>query len=596
MNRKYSIFIAFLALLFVAVPLACAADVPHSPGTLSLSHVRIVRLSFVSGDVAVKRPDESEWMAASVNTPIEEGFSLATSAGSFAEVEFENGSTARIGQGSQMNFTQLALTQQGGKINKLDLSKGYATFHFMPERYDQYEVDASGVVLTTHGKAEFRTNLVSDSLQVEVFDGSVQAVRGSATSEMTKNHAVTFAAHADDAAALAGGIERDSWDKWVQARDRQTIAATNDESFSLNNNVYGWSDLDTYGDWSFFPGYGYGWAPYEPLGWSPYSAGMWGYYPGWGFTWISAEPWGWLPFHNGFWNYDATMGWFWVPGPLDAWNPALVDWYAGDGWIGWAPIGLGSGACAVATPGCITAVPPTAVQGGTPIRPTSPIVTHPVSKGSVTRISAPQLLPGASRPGTAITSQANVAATSDLHAAPGNVVMGSSVSPDSFLSHRGFLSGPQPIRAPLGKTMGGTFPTIAGHNGQLSPDPKFHPITPVGSAGAAAGSSAMHTQPMPIQARTPVVMAHGGAQSGGSMATFNRGGGIAPGGASASSSTGFSAAASPTSAGSNSAPSSPSSMPSGASSTNSVGAGRLGGGSNGGGNSTPAPGPGGGHR
>jgi hypothetical protein len=50
----------------------------------SLSHVRVVRLSYVSGTVAIKRPGSIEWAKAIVNTPIEEGFTLATSTGSFA--------------------------------------------------------------------------------------------------------------------------------------------------------------------------------------------------------------------------------------------------------------------------------------------------------------------------------------------------------------------------------------------------------------------------------------------------------------------------------------------------------------------------------
>jgi hypothetical protein len=377
MNRKSGIFIAILLLMVAVAPMAFGADTTHSSGTFSLLHVRIVRLSFVSGDVLIKRPNESDWTAGSVNTPIEEGFSVATGANSFAEVEFENGSTARIGQGSQLDFTQLALTQQGDKINKLELSKGYATFHFTPQHRDQYEVDASGISMTIHGKSEFRTNIENNSLHVEVFEGGVQAAHDGKTEDVGKNRMLTYDPNATEAVVLGNSFERDSWDKWTQARDRQSVAAMNDESFSLNSPLFGWADLDTYGDWSYFPGYGYAWAPYEPAGWSPYSAGMWGNYPGWGFTWISAEPWGWLPFHNGFWNYDASMGWFWIPGPLDAWSPSLVNWYEGDGWVGWAPVGKGSGACTITTPGCITGVPPTTISSGAPIRPTSPIVVHP---------------------------------------------------------------------------------------------------------------------------------------------------------------------------------------------------------------------------
>lgn len=68
------------------------------------SHARVVRLSFVSGTVMVKRPGSAEAEPAMVNTPIQEGFELSTSAAGYAEVEFENGSTARLGELFQTSF------------------------------------------------------------------------------------------------------------------------------------------------------------------------------------------------------------------------------------------------------------------------------------------------------------------------------------------------------------------------------------------------------------------------------------------------------------------------------------------------------------
>ena len=67
-----------------------------------------------------------------VNTPIQEGFSLATDKKSFAEVQFENGSTVRLGELSGIDFTQLALSPQGGHINHLTLDQGYATSASFP--------------------------------------------------------------------------------------------------------------------------------------------------------------------------------------------------------------------------------------------------------------------------------------------------------------------------------------------------------------------------------------------------------------------------------------------------------------------------------
>ena len=123
---------------------------------------------------------------------------------------------------------------------------------------------------------------------------------------------------------LSGGIAKDDWDKWSEARDRQSALASADAAAETKNPLYGWDDLTTYGEWIQLPNGEFGWAPYEPVGWSPYAAGTWRAYRDWGPTWISDEPWGWLPFHYGAWKLDPSFGWFWTPGTLTNWSPALI--------------------------------------------------------------------------------------------------------------------------------------------------------------------------------------------------------------------------------------------------------------------------------
>jgi hypothetical protein len=81
-----------------------------------LSHARIVRLSFAEGIVTVLRPDVGEWAKSSVNTPIQEGFKVAIDEGGFAEIEFENASTARIGHSAGVHPVA---PPSGGKVNRL---------------------------------------------------------------------------------------------------------------------------------------------------------------------------------------------------------------------------------------------------------------------------------------------------------------------------------------------------------------------------------------------------------------------------------------------------------------------------------------------
>ena len=84
-------------LLTLLAPGAIALLTAVSVSAQAHSHARIIRLSFVEGDVTVLRPDVRVWAEAPVNTPLQEGFKLSTGENSYAEIQFENGGTIRLG-------------------------------------------------------------------------------------------------------------------------------------------------------------------------------------------------------------------------------------------------------------------------------------------------------------------------------------------------------------------------------------------------------------------------------------------------------------------------------------------------------------------
>jgi len=363
------------------------------------SHARIVRLSFVEGNVTVQRSGIADWAEAPMNTPIQEGFKLSTAEGGFAEVEFENGSTVRLGQLSMLEFTQLALANNGSKINCLTLPKGYATFHATPEGQDAYEVRTSNATLTPRGKAMFRADVDSSEERIEVFHGSVEVASSLGSWTLAKDSVLELSPGTDQPEQLSEGITEDDWDQWVQERESRVEDAQNGPSpTAYSDNAsdasYGWSDLSYYGNWSYTPGFGYGWTPNAYAGWYPYSLGRWCWYPGFGYTWISADPWGWLPYHYGGWTFIPGVGWVWFPGSFGAWSPGLVTWYRGPGWIGWMPrsslaYGGKTNPCALAQP-CGTAVSTLGFQSG---RLVGPGTILPVNLASGKKVEQPGILP-----------------------------------------------------------------------------------------------------------------------------------------------------------------------------------------------------------
>jgi hypothetical protein len=454
------------------VLLVCVVSVFFLPITLvaqqAVSHVRVVRLSYVSGTVGVKRPGATEWAKALVNTPVQEGFEISTSAGSFAEVEFENGSTARLGELSHLAFDQLALDAEGAKLNRMTFEQGYATFHFLPEKHDAYSVKIADATLTPSGKSLFRTDLDKGHVRVEVFEGSVQIAAPSGSAKLGRDKVLEYNTGTTEVAfQTRQGIVKDSWDKWAAARDSQASLALNDQAVAAHGVVYGWSDLDTYGEWAMLPGFGYGWLPFAPLGWAPFTMGMWNWYPGMGYTWISLEPWGWLPYHYGAWNYSAEFGWFWMPGDFGFWSPALVSWYMGPGWIGWAPMGLNSHVGLVKP---VTTISEKALQTGQIITPQD--VGHTaLSEGALTKLLPFHPAAGVILAGTRLAAGAGVALaaqTAGAHTlAPSSILMGGEAGEESALLRGRSLR--EPLRLSLGTTLGGRY-AVGGKVGEFHGD------------------------------------------------------------------------------------------------------------------------------
>ena len=364
------------------------------------SHVRIVRLSFLEGTVTVQRPDVEEWAEALVNTPIQEGFKVSTAEDGFAEVEFENASTARLGQDSLLEFTQLVLAPSGGKVNRLTLHQGYATFNFIPEDDDYYEVTAGDATLTPQGKARFRLDVEEGFLLVKVFKGSVEITSPEGTGTVGENAMLELRPGEEPAFQITQGITKDAWDEWVEdreevvqaARARSAPVAT---SAGVSDLLFGSMDLALYGDWYSHPDYGYVWYPFANRGWNPYAVGRWCWYPGFGYTWISSEPWGWLPYHYGHWVFDPGIGWCWIPGGFTSWSPGQVTWYRGPGWVGWAPQGsprLRGGSTDCRNPrGCGVAVSEDTFRNGRPVRPDRTLDFDPETHGR--RLERPDIEP-----------------------------------------------------------------------------------------------------------------------------------------------------------------------------------------------------------
>jgi len=302
---------ALVALVSALISLPALAD----------SHVRIVRLSYIEGDVQIDR-DAGQFERAIVNLPITEGTKLRTGAQGRAEVEFENGSTLRLAPSTTIEFPQLSLRDSGAKLSTVDLAGGTAYVDFAGTRKDELNLQfGREKILLTHA-AHLRISDGEKGEQIAVFKGEVQVDGASGTTEVKKNQSANFDAAAEGQAALAKNIEPQPLDSWDKQQSQYHQRYANDYN-NYSPYAYGTSDLSYYGTFFSAPGYGMLWQPYFiGAGWDPFMDGAWAFSPGFGYGWVSAYPWGWTPYHYGSWVFLPGYGWAWEPGGV--WTP----WYS----------------------------------------------------------------------------------------------------------------------------------------------------------------------------------------------------------------------------------------------------------------------------
>jgi hypothetical protein len=325
--RVHRLVVSLLALVATAGTLL--AQVPATTA--------LVRLSYVQGDVKILQGQATQFDQAQANMPLLAGYTLSTGQDGQAEVEFTDGSVARVTPNSQLRLDKLPGADEHDQPTEVTMVSGLGYFELNTANGQHFLVHFNAAQAQPVSNSIFRVNL-DNAPDLSVFVGTVRAsVSGAFDQTVEEGRSLHF--DANDASNVAtASIQGDTWDQWNQDRDNQIAQQAQQQTSARETsgaeNEPGWDDLDANGDWYPVEGYGNVWVPNdEPQGWDPYGNGSWANYPGWGYTWISGYSWGWLPYHCGAWNYWDSMGWGWIPGQCGlGWRPTVDFWNTPRGW------------------------------------------------------------------------------------------------------------------------------------------------------------------------------------------------------------------------------------------------------------------------
>jgi FecR protein len=339
MRNNISFRLAMLSSAIIAIAIVATFPMAHAD---VVSHARIVRLSFVEGDVAYQSPG-SPWQRAVMNLPLQQGFSVRTDTGN-AEVEFESGLVVQLAGNTQLEFKQLSLID-GHKVTSLKLDQGTMIATANLEKGDDVSISSGNGDVRVPRSGRFRIDSAQSQSWVTVFRGRVDVADGGSNTEVDNGKTLHFGSAAADGGADQSSVDRsprtDAFDKWASDREQAQDNAQAGAGEFLRQRDYQFStaDLYNYGLWSNISGFGMAWQPYGMgANWMPFSNGMWMFDDiGAGWMWASAEPWGWTPYHYGGWVYLDGEGWFWIPQNLGSFYGGTASFVNVGNQVGWTP-------------------------------------------------------------------------------------------------------------------------------------------------------------------------------------------------------------------------------------------------------------------
>ena len=319
---------------------------------------RVARISFIRGDVQIRRLDNTDWERAVLNLPIVEGDEIVTDGTSRVEIQFNVYTHLRVSENTQLKIVTLkdegiAISVPLGSVSVRATEFDVATSYF--------EVDAPKTTVSIQKTGAYRVDSgAADSLEIFVAateggEARVYSTDGGFTVRDGRRARIFIGGTQLGEWAMADASEFiDEFDKWSYERD-QVIAARLKGSYYdryYDRDIYAADDLNDYGDWVHTQSYGYVWRPYRAStspypNWSPYRYGHWRWVPSFGWTWVNDEPWGWATYHHGRWVWHNSA-WYWSPygqyrGRRSWWQPALVVVQVISSNVCWYPLPYGYG-------------------------------------------------------------------------------------------------------------------------------------------------------------------------------------------------------------------------------------------------------------
>src|SRR3984893_3256246 len=206
-----------LLAVVLALGVSALAGAQEAPTGQAQGDAGAARVSFIHGDLSTQHSDSSEWVAATLNTPIVNGDHIATGKRSRAEIQLDHANVLRMADESTANVVSLSRTQM-----QLQVGQGLVNYEVLRGSEADVEIDTPNVAIRPEmNEGSYRITINSDGETiVDVRKGSAEISTQQGSTRVDKGQRITIQGSADNAQYnVSAAYSKDDWDKWNSDRD-----------------------------------------------------------------------------------------------------------------------------------------------------------------------------------------------------------------------------------------------------------------------------------------------------------------------------------------------------------------------------------------
>src|ERR1044071_492971 len=232
MKRVLPVFLTLVCLFLFANPVFAQTPEPNSDDVETEDDAavgRVIRVSFVEGDVSFQRAGTSEWAAVIENLPLFAGDQIYAGKDARVELQIGRGSYIRLSENTALTVTEL---RDDAVQFEIPAGMSFILVEQLATAFQRFEVDTPNAALLLEQDGLYRINVRGDQdSELIVRKGAAEVSTEDGSFKVREGRRLLIDTSANGRLEVAYDTTQDDWDLWSTTRDAtisQAVSAAPD--------------------------------------------------------------------------------------------------------------------------------------------------------------------------------------------------------------------------------------------------------------------------------------------------------------------------------------------------------------------------------